>query len=504
MTILFRRFVCNKIFILNQISTRNLTTSEASTILRPFYFAVHPDLFGQYPKERNVNETSLKQLNSYLDSLQGETYPEPLTLTFYLRHNTAKESLHTAAINHLHPVTFTVKSHNVRSTVKHILKSCMISTDRLESIPVKRRGGSFPRPIRWDPTYYTYTGKTAPSSDRIYQQAKPKPQTLRYWMQTNISKARQKLEDNKPLEREIKEVREFLCKQYGIRNISWHSGWGLSAYRACLNSLCRLTEQHAAELNVLRGRSVVFSSNTGIDRNGSIVLSNMDVPHHWLMLLGSVDKYEAVLDELPVLERALSTQLGDIQIIRRENIRILLAEAYHNLLSRMLRSVVNYYRMKNHMYISEYSGSYYGDVSEGPDRPKQGALRDCEILVENDAGDVRLLSTGQFLVPATYPPVLLLEYILDKQDETKYRKQEYLRYSKLMEDIMRHCQNDLELDSLTKDNAVTPEEMMMCCQRLLDHPYEAGISLQGLKLKISKFYSVSEDGEMCIPWDWKM
>ena len=32
--------------------TRYLTTQEVSTALRPFYFIVHPDLFGQFPNER--------------------------------------------------------------------------------------------------------------------------------------------------------------------------------------------------------------------------------------------------------------------------------------------------------------------------------------------------------------------------------------------------------------------------------------------------------------------
>lgn len=29
-----------------------MNTSEVAAALRPFYFAVHPDMFGQYPKER--------------------------------------------------------------------------------------------------------------------------------------------------------------------------------------------------------------------------------------------------------------------------------------------------------------------------------------------------------------------------------------------------------------------------------------------------------------------
>lgn len=31
---------------------RHVSNAELSNILRPFYFAVHPDLFGQHPEQR--------------------------------------------------------------------------------------------------------------------------------------------------------------------------------------------------------------------------------------------------------------------------------------------------------------------------------------------------------------------------------------------------------------------------------------------------------------------
>ena len=48
------------------IIRRRLTSAQVSTALRPFYFLVHPDLFGRWPQEQAVNEASLKQLKSYL------------------------------------------------------------------------------------------------------------------------------------------------------------------------------------------------------------------------------------------------------------------------------------------------------------------------------------------------------------------------------------------------------------------------------------------------------
>ena len=48
-------FVCRikrKHVVAHLVQQRALTGAEAVNALRPFYFAVHPDFFGQHPKER--------------------------------------------------------------------------------------------------------------------------------------------------------------------------------------------------------------------------------------------------------------------------------------------------------------------------------------------------------------------------------------------------------------------------------------------------------------------
>lgn len=41
----FRYGLCDEI-------RRSISSGELSSLLRPFYFAVHPDLFGQHPEQR--------------------------------------------------------------------------------------------------------------------------------------------------------------------------------------------------------------------------------------------------------------------------------------------------------------------------------------------------------------------------------------------------------------------------------------------------------------------
>ena len=47
-----RRLCLGKIFPYWFLCSRALSGAEAVNALRPFYFAVHPDFFGQHPRER--------------------------------------------------------------------------------------------------------------------------------------------------------------------------------------------------------------------------------------------------------------------------------------------------------------------------------------------------------------------------------------------------------------------------------------------------------------------
>uniref|UniRef100_A0A8C5VHD3 T cell activation inhibitor, mitochondrial n=1 Tax=Microcebus murinus TaxID=30608 RepID=A0A8C5VHD3_MICMU len=82
-----RRLCLEKIFSPWFVYSRALSAAEAVNALRPFYFAVHPDFFGQHPKEREINENSLKRLSVYLENLQKPGFKslKPTQLMFYVR-----------------------------------------------------------------------------------------------------------------------------------------------------------------------------------------------------------------------------------------------------------------------------------------------------------------------------------------------------------------------------------------------------------------------------------
>lgn len=68
------------------------------------------------------------------------------------------------------------------------------------------------------------------------------------------------------------------------------------------------------------------------------------------------------------------------------------------------------------------------------------------------------------------------------------------------EEVLLHCLEGLALRNLSKEPSVRHNQMIPCCRRLLE---ERSPLMEGLRVEVSHFYSVMQDGDLCIPWDWK-
>lgn len=119
--------------------------------MRPFYFLVHPDLFGRFPEERAVNENSLKLLSVYLEALQKEHSQSsvPSNLPFYIRNSEAetKGSIKFIKI----PL---IRSNNPKDVLGKILKSCDLSLENIDKIKVSdttKSSGNTAEYSKWNP-----------------------------------------------------------------------------------------------------------------------------------------------------------------------------------------------------------------------------------------------------------------------------------------------------------------------------------------------------------------
>ena len=101
-------------------SEQKIAMRTAVTCLRPFYFEIHPDLFEQYPNERNNNETIVHSRPI-----------KPMKVKFFLRRKN-KET------NSFKSVNISLIQRDIRILLKDILSSCSLPTQYLDSLPLPK------------------------------------------------------------------------------------------------------------------------------------------------------------------------------------------------------------------------------------------------------------------------------------------------------------------------------------------------------------------------------
>ncbi|XP_008552215.1 T-cell activation inhibitor, mitochondrial isoform X3 [Microplitis demolitor] len=441
-------------------AVRALSTGEISTALRPFYFTVHPDLFGQFPTQRTVNENSLKQLSLLLESLQQQRPIKPTTLPFYLRSKDEKE----------------VKADKIKEPVKD-------NKFKYRYDPRVERDGVNFSDLEDDPFFMSIFMRRKMNAE---------PDTFKAYVDKHVNEAHIKLEACRPVREEVKKLEKILCQDLGLKDITWDCGWNIAHYRGCLLAFQALARHHPEQMDVLKNRTLVFANGTGISLEGSVMLNSGEVRHNWLDLIKNVKKYDPVLLRLPAFEKAVSRVLLDIKIGRRvlymcrKFMPKVMVGQYESQL-RQLTTTLSDYRGR-----SKYPSSWPPSLSSH------------EIVIEAEAGPLMLSPTGQFIVPSSCPGFLLVNFITDNLDEATKRLNHYNKIKHVERELHDRTIKELGLLALNKDDSITPDLMVKSCENLLKHKSTLGPILEGVMLWITHYYSVMSDGVLCIPWDWKL
>ncbi|KAK6184689.1 hypothetical protein SNE40_007108 [Patella caerulea] len=471
----------NNIKNLVNLITRCLSAKQTAKALRPFYFSVHPDFFGKYPQEQAVNQESLKILHEYITCQQKVIKTKPAQVTFYIRsqYTNSKE---------LKRVDFNLIGKSVRNTVITVLERCDLPLSYINTIPKDSSQGDsneFSRPIKWHPSFYAATGKKPPFGEAFTQPIIEV--TLRSWLRKNIDNIRTLEESTTAVQDDINKLRCQLIDHLELNDIRWESFWGFSHFRGCLKGFHQLYKEHPLQVKeTLKGRTLVFGNNSGVSLHGDVVLSGEDVRADWIKILRSVSAYDAVLERLPYMEKKLSELLNNIQVVRRKHYHhITMADEYEVLLNKLLNT------LRRSQVLSE---KWLGDES----------LSDVQIVVEGESGPLALSNTGQFLLPASVPGSLIVEFIAKNKEQGSYTLKQNMSYRLYEEKAIEECKQHLELKEISKDENITCEQMITCCERLVTEYWKLGILLTDTRLNISHYYSMMQDGKICIPWNCKM
>lgn len=469
------------------VQQRALSGAEAVNALRPFYFAVHPDFFGQYPREREVNENSLKRLNGYLENLQkpGSRSVQPMKLTFYVREtNSSSDAQPDLLTSGFRSVSFTLHTNDVLSTVMNVLTSCSLPVEHMKGLKANAEkaksppeaGAPFYRPIKWDKSYYTFTGFRDPEQE--LQQARRVEPTLSLWLRNNEPEAAKKHNASLPRREELKRLKEELCHRFNLADIRWQRSWGV-AHRCCqLQSVSRLSQQNPEALINLQGHTVVFADQSGMNASGHVMLGTMDVHHQWTKLFEQLPSYRSLQQQTDWLKERISLLLGGAQVVHVERLGPVqpIAEHYGTL------STFHKKLMSRHLRLHPRS------------------LQGLSMMLENDRSNPVLHEMGHFIIPTNCDPPKLQVFLQNHAPEARQRTQRKNQLQVEEEAVVKLCLQSLSLRSLSKEPSVSSSQMISCCRRLLDQHFPL---MQGLHISISHFYSVMQDGDLCVPWDWK-
>ncbi|RWS22950.1 T-cell activation inhibitor-like protein, partial [Leptotrombidium deliense] len=311
-------------------------------------------------------------------------------------------------------------------------------------------------------------------------------ESLNDWLSRNTESAREKQNAYKPVLTEIYKLRTNLVNELNLKDLIVDHDWSLSYLKGSLMSFKTLAEQHREQMEILKHRIVVIGKSTGVSCDGRIVFSIEDVRQNWLNLITLIPKYDKMLSLVPLLVSELSSILNDIQIVRHVSGSPVLVETYLKQLSRLIRTIQDY-------------KTIHGFPIDFPTN-----LKAFKLVVDNDQGPLMLLPSGQFIVPSSCYAKALIDFLIDNVKAAEKLLKNYESTVSEETVVVSHTVYELELNSLDKDDNVAPDLMISCCQKLMDNKERLTPLFSELQLRITHYYSVLQDGRICIPWNWSL
>jgi len=268
----------------NAILARTITSQQLQTALRPFFFKVHPDLFGQFPEQRAINERSLQILSAHLESLRSNRVPSsPSAIPFYLKNRDK--------LNPFRLVKVSMQRKDTKSFVSSILKTCDLETDYIEKIvqqqsPKRYSTGSSDSSSRPNVKYNVDSNEGQFSEEFDLFQFKVRKaredETLEKFIKMNIDIAQIRTKSLDDLKEEVQKLKAELETKLQLKQILYNCGWNYEHFRGCLKSLEKLHHLYTNDMSQLHGKTIIFSQFTGVSLEGDIHLFTGDVQNNWL------------------------------------------------------------------------------------------------------------------------------------------------------------------------------------------------------------------------------
>jgi len=457
-------------FLRNFSFVRRFSTDRPETIssaLKRFYLKVHPDLFTQHPKEKDVNEKSLQLVSAYLSSLQRKEYAAAITVTFF----TKLPRLEPA------PAPLLLTSHRIRLDSKDLLISVNSILNGLNLPMIDVPKTSDPQ-IKRNEIHFKIV-----DIEKFYDFTKIPKISIETWLTSNIDVARTMAKRHRESLKDINEKVNGIKQRFHLDSIEYSDEWSVPQFYACLKTLLTYANKWQERLSSLRGKRLIFGDKTCLLQDGSLELGANDPPVYWdhvicFELLES-DEY---MKKILFYENHLSNYFQGIEI-RRD------PDSDH--LSRAHTYLHHLIQLSQHL-----------DLNRQHDAHQKFSWRNFHLFINPFSSEPSLTNSGIFQINSYDATMDILDFMTNHREKAQKLKKIYEKETKKENYLCQSVRDQFQLTEISSNRRIRKEDIIHCYQRLLDQRERFVEILTKCRLKIDQNYNLAQNGTISIPWNW--
>ncbi|CAF0958290.1 unnamed protein product [Rotaria sordida] len=467
----------------NLLSHCSLSTDRSETIsaaLKQFYLKVHPDLFTQYPKEKDVNEKSLQLVSAYLSGLQRKEYMAPITVTFFTK---LSPNLPPPAPVSFIPHRITLNSNDLITSVNRILTALnLLTVDRPKE---QKQVGQHEIQFK------------IIEIEKFYDFTKIPKISLKTWLTNNFEAARVITKQHQKLLNEISDKINSIKERFKLKSIEYSDDWSVPQFSTCLRTLLMYADKWHEKLLTLeakiffcillntKSKRLIFGDKSCLLQDGSLELSANEPPVYWdhvicCELLHS-DKY---MEKIASYENNLSQYFHDIKI-RQDPDSEYLCRA-HTYLYHLIQ-------LSSHLNLNRHHEAH-----------KKKSWKNFYLFINPYSSEPSLTNSGFFQISAFDATMDILDFMINNRKQAEETRNLYEKDVEKGHHLLEIIKKQFNLTDILINRRIKKSDINQSCQRLINERQHFLNILTKCRLKIDKNYNLAQNGTMSIPWDWSL
>ncbi|CAF0748486.1 unnamed protein product [Adineta ricciae] len=438
-----------------------------SAALKKFYLKVHPDLFTQYPKEKDVNEKSLQLVSAYLSGLQKKEYMAAITVTFFTKRPATE----------LPPAPVLLSPHRVTLNSRDLLTSVNSILDAL-SLPVVDVPKQAKATIKQREILFKVV-----EIEKFYDFSKIPKISIETWLTSNVDAARAIAKRHQALMNEISAKVNNIKERFKLSSIEYKDEWSVPQFNACLSTLLMYVDKWHERLLSLQGKRLVFGDKSCLLQDGSLELGANDPPVYW--------------DHVICCELIDSDQyMGKIATYEKN-----IAEYFHGIQIRQDPDSQNLCRAHTYLY-HLLQLSHHFDLNRDHEAHKHKLWTNFHLYINPYSSDPSVTNSGYFQINAYDATIDILDFMVNNRIKANETRKSYETQAEKEKNILKKVKEQFRLTDLSINQRIMKSDIIECCQRLLNQRQLFSHILSQCRLKIDKNYNLGQNGTLTIPWDW--